>query len=96
MLVTLLGRSDSDTLNFLIETMPTNLDPRVGTDAYSQHMHDLIFSSLVGRDAQMNFTPDLATSWEYAGSADLHFSFASRRAVSQWRAADFGGREVHV
>ena len=57
-------REEPGTLIFLIETMPTNLDPRIGTDAFSQHMHDLIFSSLIGRDAQMNFTPDLATSWE--------------------------------
>jgi peptide/nickel transport system substrate-binding protein len=57
-------RYDPGTLNFLIETMPTNLDPRIGTDAYSQHLHDLIFSSLIARDAQMNFVPDLATSWE--------------------------------
>lgn len=58
------SREEPGTLIFLIETMPTNLDPRIGTDAFSQHMHDLIFSSLIGRDAQMNFTPDLATSWE--------------------------------
>ena len=31
---------DSSTLTFLIETMPTNLDPRIGTDAFSQHMHN--------------------------------------------------------
>jgi peptide/nickel transport system substrate-binding protein len=51
-------------INFLIETMPTNLDPRVGTDAYSAHLDGLIFSSLVAHDARMNIVPDLAASWE--------------------------------
>lgn len=54
----------SGTLNFLIESAPTNLDPRIGTDAQSQHIDGLIFSSLLAHDAQMNIAPDLATSWE--------------------------------
>ena len=53
-----------DTVNFLIESAPVNLDPRIGTDAWSQHLHDLIFSSLVAHDANMNIVPDLAESWE--------------------------------
>jgi peptide/nickel transport system substrate-binding protein len=56
--------ADSNTVNFLIEAAPTNLDPRIGADAYSEHIDGLIFSSLVGRDAQMKVIPDLAESWE--------------------------------
>jgi peptide/nickel transport system substrate-binding protein len=56
--------ADAGTVNFLIEAAPTNLDPRVGADAYSEHIDGLIFSSLVGRDAQMKVIPDLAESWE--------------------------------
>jgi ABC-type transport system substrate-binding protein len=52
------------TLNFLIEAMPTNLDPRIGTDAQSEEIDGLIFDGLVQRDAQMNVVPDLAQSWE--------------------------------
>jgi peptide/nickel transport system substrate-binding protein len=52
------------TVNFLIEASPTNLDPRIGADAYSQHIDGLIFSSLVAHDAQMDVTPDLALSWD--------------------------------
>ncbi len=52
------------TATFLIETMPANLDPRVATDAQSQYLDSLIFSSLVQRDAQMNLQPDLAERWE--------------------------------
>jgi peptide/nickel transport system substrate-binding protein len=52
------------TLNFLIESMPVNLDPRVGTDANSQYLDGLIFSSLLADDAEMNIVPDLAVRWE--------------------------------
>jgi peptide/nickel transport system substrate-binding protein len=52
------------TLNFLIEFGPVNLDPRFATDAQSQNIDGLIFSSLVAHDAQMNIVPDLAQSWE--------------------------------
>jgi peptide/nickel transport system substrate-binding protein len=55
---------NSGTVNFLIESMPANLDPRIGTDAQSQRLDSLIFSSLVWRDAQMNPVPDLAERWE--------------------------------
>jgi len=52
------------TLNFLIESMPINLDPRIGTDAQSEDLDGLIFDGLVARDAHMNPVPDLAESWE--------------------------------
>jgi peptide/nickel transport system substrate-binding protein len=51
-------------VNFLIETMPTNLDPRIGTDAVSQRLDSLLFSSLVELDAQRIPRGDLATKWE--------------------------------
>jgi peptide/nickel transport system substrate-binding protein len=51
-------------VNFLIESMPTNLDPRVGTDAQSQRLDSLIFSSLVELDNQRNVHGDLAEKWE--------------------------------
>jgi peptide/nickel transport system substrate-binding protein len=56
--------NDPNTVNFLIESMPINLDPRVGTDAQSQHLDGLIFDSLVSHDAKMNIVPDLAASWD--------------------------------
>src|ERR1700747_381688 len=40
-------------VNFLIESMPTNLDPRIGTDGPSERIDSLIFDSLVERDEQM-------------------------------------------
>lgn len=55
---------DPHTVVFLIESSPTNLDPRIGADAFSAHIDGLIFSSLVAHDAQMNVIPDLAERWE--------------------------------
>ncbi|HEX4643660.1 MAG TPA: ABC transporter substrate-binding protein, partial [Candidatus Acidoferrales bacterium] len=51
-------------MNFLIESMPTNLDPRIGTDAISQRLDSLLFSSLVELDAQRIPRGDLAEKWE--------------------------------
>lgn len=56
--------SDSSTLNFLLESMPTNLDPRIGTDAFSEHLDFLIFDSLLQRDDHLDLAPDLAEKWE--------------------------------
>jgi peptide/nickel transport system substrate-binding protein len=56
--------ADSGHVNFLIEAAPTNLDPRIGADGYSEHIDGLIFSSLVGHDDQMTVVPDLAESWD--------------------------------
>jgi peptide/nickel transport system substrate-binding protein len=56
--------SDPNTLVFLMEAAPTNLDPRIGADAYSAHLDGLIFSSLVAHDGRMNVIPDLAERWE--------------------------------
>jgi peptide/nickel transport system substrate-binding protein len=49
---------------FLIESSPTNLDPRFATDSQSQRIDGLLFSSLLERDDQMNLHGDLAESWE--------------------------------
>src|ERR1700675_4002899 len=68
-LSTLLGCSrsahnDPSSLTFLIESNPTNLDPRYATDSYSQRIDGLLFSALLQRDAQMNLHGDLADTWE--------------------------------
>jgi len=55
---------DPSSLTFLIESNPTNLDPRYATDSYSQRIDGLLFSGLLQRDAQMNLHGDLADSWD--------------------------------
>ncbi|HEY8714382.1 MAG TPA: ABC transporter substrate-binding protein [Candidatus Acidoferrum sp.] len=71
------GRGGGVTL--LIESNPANLDPRFATDAQSQHLDGVIFSSLVARDEQMNLRGDLAESWE--ARDPLTYVFHLRRGV---------------
>ena len=51
-------------VNFLIESMPTNLDPRIGTDGPSERIDSLIFNSLVELDEHRIPHGDLAERWE--------------------------------
>ena len=55
---------DSGTLVMIIESSPTNLDPRVGLDAQSERIDDLIFDDLLARDDHLNVRPALAERWE--------------------------------
>jgi peptide/nickel transport system substrate-binding protein len=55
---------DPNTLVFLIESSPANLDPRVGTDGQSEHIDELLFDGLVTSDENFRFTPALAASWD--------------------------------
>ncbi len=48
----------------IIESSPTNLDPRVGIDAQSERIDSLIFDYLLARDEQLNVAPSLAERWE--------------------------------
>ncbi|HEX6906468.1 MAG TPA: ABC transporter substrate-binding protein, partial [Terriglobales bacterium] len=57
-------RPDPNTLVMIIESSPTNLDPRVGVDAQSERIDSLIFDSLVRRDEHFELRPWLAESWE--------------------------------
>jgi peptide/nickel transport system substrate-binding protein len=55
---------DPNVLVMVIESSPTNLDPRVGIDAQSQRISELIFDDLLTRDAHLNLKPALAETWE--------------------------------
>jgi peptide/nickel transport system substrate-binding protein len=55
---------DPNTITFLIESNPVNLDPRFATDSQSQRIDGLVFSSLVYHDDDMNLHGDLAESWD--------------------------------
>ena len=56
--------TDAGVVNFLIESMPVNLDPRIGTDGQSERIDSLIFDSLVELDERRIPRGDLAESWE--------------------------------
>jgi peptide/nickel transport system substrate-binding protein len=58
------NRPDPNTLVMVIESSPTNLDPRVGLDAQSERIDELLFDALVRRDEHFNLQPSLAERWE--------------------------------
>jgi peptide/nickel transport system substrate-binding protein len=55
---------DPDTLVMIIESSPTNLDPRVGLDAQSERIDGLLFDNLLARDEHLSVTPGLAERWD--------------------------------
>src|SRR3954469_6391477 len=57
-------RPDANSLVMIIESSPTNLDPRVGIDAQSERIDDLLFDDLLTRDEHLNVQPGLARSWD--------------------------------
>jgi peptide/nickel transport system substrate-binding protein len=57
-------KADPDTLVMIIESSPTNLDPRVGLDAQSERIDGLLFDNLLSRDEHLSVKPGLAEGWE--------------------------------
>jgi len=72
-------RPDPNTLVMIIESSPTNLDPRVGTDGQSERIYELIFDALLRRDEHFNVLPGLAERWEAPDS--LSYVFHLRHGV---------------
>jgi len=58
------NKPDPNTLVMVIESSPTNLDPRVGVDAYSERIDNLIFDDLLSRGDNLDVAPGLAERWE--------------------------------
>src|SRR6266852_2314541 len=58
------AKPDPNTLVMLIESSPTNLDPRVGQDAQSERIDNLIFDDLLARGDNLDVAPGLAERWE--------------------------------
>ncbi len=58
------AKPDPNTLIMIIESSPTNLDPRVGIDAQSERIDNLIFDDLLSRGEDLNVAPGLAERWE--------------------------------
>ena len=58
------SKPDPNTLVMIIESSPTNLDPRVGLDAQSERIDDLIFDDLLTRDDHLQSRP----AWPNAGT----------------------------
>jgi peptide/nickel transport system substrate-binding protein len=71
--------SDRNTLVMLIESSPTNLDPRVGLDGQSENIDSLIFDDLLSKGNDLSVGPGLAERWEIPDP--LTYVFHLRRDV---------------
>jgi peptide/nickel transport system substrate-binding protein len=63
-LVSCATKPDPNTLVMIIESSPTNLDPRVGIDGFSERIDILIFDDLLSRGEDLNVAPGLAERWD--------------------------------
>ncbi|HEY6372136.1 MAG TPA: ABC transporter substrate-binding protein, partial [Candidatus Sulfotelmatobacter sp.] len=63
----------------IIESSPTNLDPRVGIDAQSERIDNLIFDDLLSRGDDLNVAPGLADRWDIPDA--LTYIFHLHRGV---------------
>ncbi len=71
--------ADPQTAVMLIESSPLNLDPRIGTDAQSERIGELIFEGLASRNNNFELRPRLAESWQIPDP--LTYIFHLRRGV---------------
>jgi peptide/nickel transport system substrate-binding protein len=58
------SKPDANTLVMVIQSSPTNLDPRVGLDGSSERIDSLIFDDLLSRGDNLDVAPGLAERWE--------------------------------
>ncbi len=83
---------DHNTLVMIIESSPTNLDPRVGIDAQSERIDELIFDALLTRDEHLNVQPGVAERWETPDP--LTYIFHLRRGVTFHNGQPLTARDV--
>jgi len=86
------GKPDPNTLVMVIENSPTNLDPRVGLDAQSERIDELLFDGLCTRDEHLNVQPGLAERWEIPDP--LTYVFHLHRGVKFFDGRTLTSRDV--
>jgi peptide/nickel transport system substrate-binding protein len=91
-LLSCLQSPDLNTLVMIIESSPTNLDPRVGLDAQSERIGELLFDALLTRDEHLNVQPGLAERWEIPDP--LTYVFHLHRGVTFHDGRPFTSRDV--
>ena len=55
---------DPNVITVGIPAAPANLDPRLGIDAASQRLHQLLYDNLLEKDEALRVGPGLATGWD--------------------------------
>lgn len=83
---------DPNTLVMIIESSPTNLDPRVGIDGQSERIDELLFDALLTRDEHFNVQPGLAERWEIPDP--FTYVFHLRRGVTFHNGQTLTSRDV--
>jgi peptide/nickel transport system substrate-binding protein len=76
----------------IIESSPTNLDPRVGLDGQSERIGNLIFDDLLSRGDDLNVAPGLAERWE--NPDPLTYIFHLHRGVKFHDGRNLTSRDV--
>ena len=69
-----------NTLIFASSADATTLDPHNTTDSQSDQVIWMLYNALIRYDENMNFVPDLATSWS-VGEDELTWTFNLREGV---------------
>jgi peptide/nickel transport system substrate-binding protein len=91
-LVSCSSKLDANTLVMIIESSPTNLDPRVGIDGQSERIDNLLFDDLLERDEHLNVKPALAERWEIPDP--LTYIFHLHRGVKFHNGQPLTSRDV--
>jgi peptide/nickel transport system substrate-binding protein len=86
------AKPDPNTLVMIIESSPTNLDPRVGQDAQSERIDSLLFDDLLGRDEHLSVQPQLAERWDIPDP--LTYVFHLHQGVRFHDGRPLGARDV--
>jgi len=86
------SKADPKMLVMVIENSPTNLDPRVGLDAQSERIDELLFDDLCTRDEHLNVQPGLAETWE--NPDPLTYIFHLHRGVKFHDGSPLSARDV--
>lgn len=85
-------KPDPNTLVMIIESSPTNLDPRVGLDAFSERIDGLLFDNLLSRDEHLSVKAGLAERWEIPDPKT--YVFHLRKGVRFSDGQPLGARDV--
>jgi ABC-type transport system substrate-binding protein len=79
------------TLRVAYESNVSGLDPHVSFGVQAWHVVGSLFNSLVTIDAQLNFVPDLAESWEILEGGKVYVFHHHRDRHEDVARADRGG-----
>ncbi len=76
-----------------LESPPTHLDPRIGSDQTASRVYNVLLNGLVTKDPQGNLVPDLAESWEILQGGSL-YRFHLRPGVRFHDGREFSAQDV--